>query len=169
VVAGPGLVPGFAFSMNRDGKSADKVCECVSALGEGLAMTLQSAALAAALSLLLMPGAVSALPQDAGVPDQQQPQADQPVAEKPKCVTSNTEWKQKGKAAVFEIELQNSCDARLKCTVDAFVTGSRGQVQGHGTLMLAAAPKGQTTRNTYAMKVKSLGGMANVSHSCKSS
>jgi hypothetical protein len=109
----------------------------------------------------------SVMAQDA-VSDGHQPPADQPVAEKPKCVTSNTGWKEKGKTAIFEIELQNTCDTRLKCTVDAFVIGSRGQAQGHGTVVLAAAPSGQTTRSAYAMKVKSLGGMANVSHSCKS-
>ena len=117
-------------------------------------------------------GVLGALAQGATVPDGQQPPAeqaaDQKPPEKPKCVTSNTAFKEKGKAATFEIELENSCDERLKCTVDAFVTGARGQAQGHGTLILAAAPKGQTTRKAYVMKVKSAGGMANVSHSCKS-
>lgn len=61
----------------------------------------------------------------------------------------------------------NSCDMRLKCTVEVFVMGARGTAQGHGTLVLAAAPKGQTTRQTYVLKVKSAGGMANMSHSCK--
>ena len=115
-----------------------------------------------------------AMAQDAAVPDGQQPPAelqapaDQAAPEKPKCVTSNTAWKENGKAATFEIELQNTCNVRLRCTVDAFVTGSRGQAQGHGILILAPAPKGQTTHKAYVMKVKSTGGMANVSHSCKS-
>lgn len=89
------------------------------------------------------------------------------AAEKPKCVTSNTAWREKGKSITFEIELLNTCDMRLRCTVDASVLGARGQAQGHGTVVLAAAPKGQTTRNVYAMKVKSAGGMANISHTCK--
>ena len=132
-------------------------------------MIFKSASAVIGLTLLLTPcGFFGALAQDAAVPDGQQPQADQPAPEKPKCVTSNTAWKEKGKATIFEVELQNTCDVRLKCTVDPFVTGSRGQVQGHGTLVLAPAPKGQTTRNAYVMKVKSSGGTANVSHSCKS-
>lgn len=89
------------------------------------------------------------------------------AGEKPKCVTSNTAWREKGKSITFEIELLNTCDMRLRCTVDASVLGARGQAQGHGTVVLAAAPKGQTTRNVYAMKVKSAGGMANISHTCK--
>jgi hypothetical protein len=119
--------------------------------------------------LLLASGGIStALAEDSAGDDGQKPPAEQPAPEKPKCVTSNTNFKEKGKAAIFEVELQNTCDMRLKCTIDAFVTGSRGQAQGHGTTILAAAPKGQTTRNAYAMKVKSAGGIANVSYSCKS-
>ena len=132
-------------------------------------MIFKSASAAVGLALLLTNGGFfGAWAQDATVPDGQQPPADQQAPEKPKCVTSNTAWKEKGKAATFEIELQNICDVRLKCSVDAFVIGSRGQAQGHGTLILAPAPKGQATRNVYVMKVKSAGGMANVSHSCKS-
>jgi hypothetical protein len=124
---------------------------------------------AAALALLLASGGgFAALAQDAAAGDGQTPPSEQAAPEKPKCVISDTAWKEKGKAVMFEVQLQNTCDMRLKCTVDAFVTGSRGQAQGHGTIILAAAPKGQTTRNVYAMTVKSVGGMANVSHSCKS-
>src|ERR1700742_2703460 len=85
-------------------------------------------------------------------PTEQKP--DQKPAEKPQCIASNAGFKQKGGVPTFEVELVNSCDRRLKCIVDAFVTGARGQVQGHGTLTLAAAPKGQTTSKTYVMKVK---------------
>jgi hypothetical protein len=123
---------------------------------------------AAEIILCLMSGTV-VLAQDGHdqtPPSDQQAPADKP-AEKPKCVTSNTAWREKGKSTLFEIELQNTCDQRLKCTVDAFVIGSRGQAHGHGTLILAPAAKGQPTRNVYALKVKSAGGMANVSHSCK--
>ncbi len=132
-------------------------------------MTFRSTWAAGALALLLASGgSFTALAQDAAADDGQKPPAEQAAPEKPKCVTSNTNFKEKGKAAIFEVELQNTCDMRLKCTIDAFVTGARGQAQGHGTIILAAAPKGQTTRNAYALKVKSAGGIANVSHSCKS-
>lgn len=135
-------------------------------------MVLKLSAAVAGLVLLLAGGGLTgALAQDnaaqAGSPPPEQPAADQPPPEKPKCVTSNTFWKEQGKAASFEIELQNSCDVRLKCTVDAFIIGARGQAQGRGTVILAAAAKGQTSRGVYAVKVKSAGGMANISHSCK--
>ena len=137
-------------------------------------MTFRSTASAVGFILILAGSTLfGASAQDATTPDGQQPPAEQKAAdqkppEKPKCVTSNTAFKEKGNAATLEIELENACDERLKCTVDAFVTGARGQAQGHGTLILAAAPKGQTTRKVYVMKIKSAGGMANVSHSCKS-
>jgi hypothetical protein len=122
--------------------------------------------------LLLCGGLSLGLAEGTNVPDGQKPPAEKQDTtktedEKPKCVTSTTAWREKGKSVTFEIELQNTCDMRLKCTVDAFVLGARGQSQGHGTVVLAAAPKGQTTRNVYAMKVKSAGGMANISHTCK--
>lgn len=129
-----------------------------------MALKLVSLALAA-----FMAGGISGVSaQDTQQPSEQQAPAEQAAQEKPACVISNTAWKEKGKAVSFEIELQNVCGQRLKCTVDAFVIGSRGQAKGHGTLILAAGSKGQPTRNAYAMKVKSAGGMANISHSCKS-
>jgi hypothetical protein len=131
-------------------------------------MTFRSASAAIGLAMILAGGAsFGALAQDGQKPPVAEQQADQKPAEQPKCITSNTDFKQKGNSPTYQIELVNSCDMRLKCTIDAFVIGARGQAQGHGTLILAAAPKGQTTSKTYVMKVKSLGGMANVSHSCK--
>ena len=105
------------------------------------------------------------------MPDGQQPPGDQqtqqPPAEKPDCVKSNTSWTEKGKATAFAIELVNSCNMKLRCTVDAFIIGSKGQAQGHGTLILDPAGNGQTTSKTYSVPVKSAGGMASLSHTCK--
>ena len=137
-------------------------------------MTLQRTSATVLVALVLAAAASATFAQDnKSAGDQQQPLAEQtqqatPEPEKPKCVTSNTDFKEKGKAATFEVDLVNTCEMRLKCTVDAFVIGARGQAQGHGTLILEPAPKGQYTRKAYVMKVKSAGGMANVSHSCKS-
>lgn len=132
-------------------------------------MDLKPAMIAAALGLALAGnGSLAALAQDDGG---QLPLLEQPApaeqAEKPQCVTSTAGFKVKDSQATFEVELVNSCDMRLKCTVDAFVIGAKGQSQGQGTLILASAPKGQTTAETYVLKVKSAGGMANVSHSCE--
>src|SRR6185503_16377452 len=93
--------------------------------------TVKLKSAAAGIVLCLITGTV-VLAQDGHdqtPPSDQQAPAEKP-AEKPKCVTSNTAWKEKGKSMLFEIELQNTCDQRLKCTVDAFVIGSRGQAQG---------------------------------------
>jgi hypothetical protein len=119
------------------------------------------------ISLGLAQGPAPSDGQKPPVAEEEPAKTDEAAGEKPKCVTSNTAWREKGKSIMFEIELLNTCDMRLRCTVDAFVMGARGPAQGHGTVVLAAAPKGQTTRNVYAMKVKSAGGMANISHTCK--
>ena len=124
------------------------------------------------LALIVAVGGIfPALAQVDAIPDGQKPPAEQqakpPEPEKPKCVASNTGFKEKGGKPVYEIELVNSCDMRVKCTIDVFVMGARGTAQGHSTLVLQAAPKGQTTSKIYTLKVKSAGGMANMSQSCK--
>ena len=91
----------------------------------------------------------------------------EPAKEAPKCVTNQSGFKQAGGKPVFEVALENSCDVRLKCTVDIYVLGAKGPTQGHTTLVLGAAAKGQATRKVYALKVKSAGGMANMSQGCK--
>lgn len=130
-------------------------------------MTLRTLAVGIAVSAAAFGIALS---QDRGgqkPPVEPPAQAEPQSAEQPKCVTSKTEWKQSGQAMTFEIELHNACELRLKCTVEAFVMGSRGTAQGQGTVLLAPKSKGGTAAKPYALKVKSLGGMANVSHSCK--
>ena len=89
--------------------------------------------------------------------------AEQPE-KKPDCVTNQTGFKQNGDQPVYEVALENSCDMRLKCTIDLYVLGARGPAQGRGTLVLGPAAKGQTTRKVYVLKVKSAGGMASMSH-----
>jgi hypothetical protein len=130
----------------------------------------------AGLALILVGGfCTSALALKPQIPDGQQPPAErteqkpaeQKPEEKPKCVTSQTDFKQTGDKPTFEVALENSCDMRLKCTIDVFVMGAKGMAQGHTTLTLGAAAKGQSTRKVYVLKVKSAGGMANMSHECK--
>jgi hypothetical protein len=108
------------------------------------------------------------------IPDGQRPPAkqqaepkpaDQPE-KKPDCVTNQTGFKQNGDQPVYEVALENSCDMRLKCTIDLYVLGARGPSQGRGTLVLGPAAQGQTARKVYVLKVKSAGGMASMSHKC---
>jgi hypothetical protein len=142
--------------MNPVVDRSDQSGQCRNA--RSIVVIFKSASAAIGFVLVMAAAAGAALAED---------ESGQKPPEKSQCIASNTGFKEKGRAATYEIELINSCDMRLKCTVDAFVIGARGQTQGHGTLVLAAAPKGETTRKTYVMKVKSAGGMANVSHRCK--
>lgn len=135
-------------------------------------MSVRSSLSATALALTLAGGLCSsAFAVKLEIPDGQQPpaeeQAEQKPEEKPKCVTNQSDFKQAGNKPVFEVALENSCDVRLKCTIDVFVLGAKGPAQGHTTLVLGPAAKGQTTRKVYVLKVKSAGGMANMSHECK--
>jgi hypothetical protein len=142
-------------------------------LSENHAVSIRSSA--AALALILAGGVCSsAFAVTPEIPDGQKPPTEQaeqkpaePKKEEPKCVTNQSGFKQVGDKPVFEVALENSCDVRLKCTVDIYVLGAKGPTQGHTTLVLGPAAKGQTTRKVYALKVKSAGGMANMSQECK--
>jgi hypothetical protein len=137
---------------------------------------LRSVLAAAGGALILAGGFCSpALAVKPQIPDGQRPPAEQQAEpkpgeqpeKKPDCVTNQTGFKQNGDQPVYEVALENSCDMRLKCTIDLYVLGARGSAQGRGTLILGPAANGQTTRKVYVLKVKSAGGMASMSHQCK--
>src|SRR5262245_2129300 len=103
----------------------------------------------------------------AAVPDPgQEPPSNQTAADPQKCIKENSGFKQTGKAATFEIALANSCAQRFRCTISAYVTTAGGPTQGRSVLVLAPKSRSGATK-TYVMKVKSAGGMANVSRECK--
>lgn len=137
-------------------------------------MLLRSVLAAAGGALILATGLCSpSLATTPGMPDSQRPPAEEQAepkpaepAKKPDCVTNETGFKQNGEQPVYEVALENSCDMRLKCTVDLTVMGSRGVAQGRGTLVLGPAAQGQSTRKVWALKVKSAGGMASMSFKC---
>ncbi len=137
-------------------------------------MLLRSVLAAAGGALILAVGVCSpTLATTLEIPDGQQPPAEQQIEpkpaepeKKPDCVTNQTGFKQNGDQPVYEVALENSCDMRLKCTVDLTVMGSRGVAQGRGTLVLGPAAQGQTTRKIHVLKVKSMGGMASMSLKC---
>ena len=142
-------------------------------------MSIRSSLSAAGLALILAVGVCSqALAQEPEVPDGQRPPQEQqdeqkPAGQKaeqkeePKCVTNQTAFKQAGDQPVFEVVLENSCNMRVRCTINVYVLGAKGPSQGHSTLVLGPAAKGQSSRKVYALKVKSPGGMANMSQECK--
>ena len=116
----------------------------------GRTVLLRSVLAAAGGALILAVGLCSpALATTPEMPDGQQPPAVEQVepkpaepAKKPDCVTNETAFKQNGEQPVFEVALENSCDMRLKCTVDLTVMGSRGVAQGRGTLRSRACGGG---------------------------
>ncbi len=133
-------------------------------------MSLRSSLSIAGLALILASSSAFAVTPE--IPDGQKPpaeQAEQKVEKKeePKCVTNQTAFKQAGNQPVFEVVLENSCDMRIRCTVNVYVLGAKGPSQGQTTLVLGPAAKGQTSRKVHAFKVKSAGGMANMSQECK--
>ena len=107
--------------------------------------------LAAAGGLLILAGGLCspALAVKPQIPDGQRPPAEQaepkPAEQpekKPDCVTNQTGFKQDGDQPVYEVALENSCDMRLRCTIDLYVLGARGPAQGRRTLVLGPAAKG---------------------------
>lgn len=142
-------------------------------------MSIRSSLSAAGLAVILAGAFCSqALAVKPKIPDGQKPPAGQQDEQKPaeqkaekkeepKCVTNQTAFKQVGDKPVFEVVLENSCATRIKCKVNVYVLGAKGPSQGQSTLVLGPAAKGQTTRKVYALKVKSAGGMANMSQECK--
>jgi hypothetical protein len=137
-------------------------------------MTVKSASIAFALGLTLavLSGSMSRA-LDAGGGDGLRPTAERPnPVHRPSkgsdCVISKPAFKRYGSAGVLVIELQNACETRQKCTIDAYVVGSRGPMQGQGTLILAPKSDGASAGQSYTMKIRSAADLASVSHQCKS-
>ena len=107
--------------------------------------------------------ALIAAAPDAG----KEPPPAEPAAGAKTCVTDDSGFKQSGKAATFEIALTNTCAQRMRCTVTAYVTTAGGPTSGKAVLILAGKSNGAAATKTYVMKVKSAGGMANVSRDCR--
>jgi len=83
------------------------------------------------------------------------------------CLSETGDYVVHGKTVTYVIGITNSCDKRLKCTIDANVTGAKGSSLGHTVMILGASSSGAAAKKTYAMKVKSAGGTAQVSRDCK--
>ncbi len=127
-----------------------------------LALGLVSAALAQdaaapATPQNLLPGASSAAQSTA--PD---------AAKDPEsCLAETGDYVSRGSTVNYLIGIENKCDKRLKCKIDAYVVGAKGPASGHTTMILGAASSGADAKKSYAMKVKAVGGTAQVSGDCK--
>jgi hypothetical protein len=83
------------------------------------------------------------------------------------CIEENGDFQTQGKVSSFVFTLQNKCEKRLKCTIDADVTTAKGPASGHGTLIVEPKSHGDAAKNSFSMKVKAAGGTAQVSRDCK--
>jgi hypothetical protein len=82
------------------------------------------------------------------------------------CVTQDSTYWQDGSRFSFRVNLENTCDMRIRCTVFANVIQAKGNSLGHGTLMLGPA-NSAAAKKTYSLKVKMAGGMAQTTRECK--
>ena len=139
------------------------------AANRGDVMNLKSNSRALGVALILC-GCFAgvALAQNAPAAGQEPPPtADEGTTSQLKCIADSSGFKRSGNTATYTIELENKCEQRLKCRVYAYITSSKGPVQGNATLVLAPKSKGAAAKNSYAIKVKMLGGMAQSSRECR--
>jgi hypothetical protein len=83
------------------------------------------------------------------------------------CIGQNGDFQSRGKVNSFVFTIENKCEKRLKCTIDAYVTGAKGPDSGHGTLIVGPKSDGDAAKKSFSMRVKVAAGTAQVSHNCK--
>jgi hypothetical protein len=135
-------------------------CALAGMLSAGFASAAfaQGAPPAAAAPQNPLPGTSSGAGQDAAPDAAKDPQS---------CLAETGDYVSHGNAVTYVIGLENKCDKRLKCTIDAYVVGAKGPASGPAILILGAASSGAGAKKSYAMKVRSAGGTAQVSRDCK--
>jgi hypothetical protein len=112
--------------------------------------------------------ASAALAQNAPAAGQEPPPvADAGTTSQLNCISDSGGFKRSGDSATYTVELENKCEQRLKCRVYVYITSSKGPVQGHATMILAPKSRGAAAKNSYVLKVKMLGGMAQSSRECR--
>jgi hypothetical protein len=97
----------------------------------------------------------------------QNPAAETAPPEQPKCIEETGDFATRGKKFVYVIGLENTCEKHVKCKIYANVTGARGTVLGQTIMQLGPKSSGAAAKKTYAMKVKTAGGTAQVSRECQ--
>ena len=113
--------------------------------------------------------AASRVPGDDGQtpPKESQPQPDPGTTGQSKCISEDENYKRNGNSVVYVIALENKCEARLKCEVYAYVVSAMGPSQGRTTMILAPSSQGAAAKKSYAMKVKMVGGSAQIARACR--
>jgi hypothetical protein len=126
----------------------------------------------AALTILFaLHFAASAAEQDKIDSGQRPPQETQPKAEQAqtpaRCTSEQSGFRALNGVNTFYVEVTSACEKPQRCTINAYVVGSRGGKTGQGSLTLGKASPGQETKRTWTMRTAENGGMANMSWSCK--
>lgn len=83
------------------------------------------------------------------------------------CLHETGDYLTRGKTVTYVIGITNTCAQRLRCEIYANVTGVRGTSLGHAIMTLGPAGSGAAEKQTYTMRVKAEGGIAQVSRDCK--
>ena len=105
---------------------------------------------------------------DSGQTPPQETVAQAPAAPAPaRCTSEQSGFRAQNGVNTFYVEVTSACEKRQRCTINAYVVGSRGGKAGQGTLTLGKASPGQETKKTWTMRTAENGGMANMSWSCK--
>ncbi len=100
----------------------------------------------------------------------QRPPAETPAQAEPvpeRCAREHSGFRSLNGVNMFYVEVTSACEKRQRCTISAYVVGSRGSQAGQGTLTLAPGSRGQESKETWSMRTSENGGMANMSWSCE--
>lgn len=83
------------------------------------------------------------------------------------CLQQTGDYLTRGKTVDYVIGITNTCTKRLRCEIYANISGARGSSLGHTVMTLGPAGSGAAAKQTYTMRVKAEGGIAQVSRDCK--
>src|ERR1700739_277312 len=83
------------------------------------------------------------------------------------CLQQTGDYMTHGKIVTYVIGITNTCARRLRCEIYANISGARGSSLGHTIMRLGPAGSGAAANQTYTMRVKAAGGIAQVSRDCK--
>ena len=149
-------------------------------IAEGYVLKTNLKSTVAGLALLMVTGFVTgASAQNANEAGQTPPPANEsgqtPPAEvkppepvkPPECISDNSSFWTTGKTKGFRVSLTNSCEKRMRCTVNAYIVTSHGPFKGKAKLMLGPKSNIKTATKTHMFDLKATGGMANLSRDCK--
>jgi hypothetical protein len=84
-----------------------------------------------------------------------------------RCTSEQSGFRAQNGVNMYYVEVTSACEKRQRCTINAYVVGSRGGKTGQGTLTLGKASPSQETKKIWTMRTAENGGMANMSWSCK--